>query len=163
MSCPIRSQENAEILLRYCARKLDPATTAVLERHMQTCPACRNFQEEQQAVWRALDAWEAMPASSDFDRRLYRRIDELDQVAWWRRWVMPVRPMLVRQGVPLAAAAFLIIAGILLERPADISAPSPRPGVRVESVAADQVERTLDDFDLLQQFGQATGAERRSL
>ena len=90
MNCPIETKDNAELLLAYCARKLDPETQTILERHVAVCPACREFQAGQQAVWQALDAWEAMPVSTDFDRRLYRRI-EADQAhaSWWSRLLEP--------------------------------------------------------------------------
>ena len=74
MKCPIEIHENAELLLAYCARKLDPETQTILERHLAVCPACRDFKAGQEAVWQALDSWEAVPVSADFDRRLYRRI-----------------------------------------------------------------------------------------
>ena len=61
MKCPIETRENAELLLEYCARKLDPATTAVLERHIGICPACREFAAGQRALWDALDTWDATP------------------------------------------------------------------------------------------------------
>ena len=74
MNCPIENRESAEILLAYCARKLDAGSSAILEEHIKICPACREFAEGQQSVWKALDAWEAAPVSPDFDRRLYARI-----------------------------------------------------------------------------------------
>src|ERR1051325_5022425 len=94
MKCPMESHENAELLLAYCARRLDPETQIVLERHMAVCPACREFQKGQEIVWNALDAWEAMPVSVDFDRRLYRRIEEEEaRASWWSRLMRPFRPM----------------------------------------------------------------------
>ena len=112
MKCPIDSHENAELLLAYCARKLDPEIQAILERHLAVCPECREFQKNQEAVWQALDAWEAMPVSTDFDRRLYRRIDQEQlHASWWSRLVRPFRPVialpLMSRSVPLAAAACL--------------------------------------------------------
>jgi PAS domain S-box-containing protein len=61
MRCPIETQETSELLLAYCARKLDPGTAATLERHMASCPACRELYEGQRAVWAALDAWDDLP------------------------------------------------------------------------------------------------------
>ncbi len=150
MRCPIETRDTADQLLAYCARKLDPESTAVLERHMETCAACREFAEGQRLVWEALDEWEVMPVSADFNRRLYRRIDE--QVSWFDRFMRPVRPMLVRQGLPIAAAACLVImAGVLLERPAEKPAVDPA-AVQVDSVQPDQVEHALEDMELLRDF-----------
>src|ERR1039458_8261413 len=109
MKCPIETRENAELLLAYCTRKLDAESTAMLERHMEICPACREFSSGQRAVWEALDAWEATPVTLDFDRRLYRRIDR--EVSWWQLLMRPLGPALVRRGLPIAAAACLIVMG----------------------------------------------------
>jgi hypothetical protein len=149
MRCLIESRESAELLLAYASRKLDAETEATLERHCEACPACREFAEAQRAVWTALDAWEALPVSADFDRRLYRRIEE--QVSWWDRLVRPFRPMLVQRGLPIAAAACLAVtAGILVDRPAGL--PGDVPSVQAEAVQADQVETALDDMEMLREF-----------
>ena len=156
MKCPMESYENAELLLAYCARRLDPETQAVLERHLGACPECREFQKAQSAMWEALDAWEAMPVSSDFDRRLYRRIEEEEaRASWWSRLMRPFRPMFVpmsmSRSVPVAAAAcLLILAGVILERP--VSVVPPDVDARLESLQPDQVERTLDEMEMLRQF-----------
>ncbi len=62
----------------------------------------------------------------------------------------------LRQAVPLAAAAcLLLIAGLIMERPAVI-----RPVPRGEPVRVEQVERTLDDLDLLDQSNPASHTEK---
>src|SRR6476619_6436551 len=114
MRCPIETQENAELLLSYSARRLDPESAAILEAHMELCPACREFRAGQRALWEALDQWEARPVSLDFDRRLYRRIAEQEQMSWWARLFTPLRPMFVRPALPLAATACLVlVAGFI--------------------------------------------------
>jgi hypothetical protein len=83
--CPLASgEENVDILLDYCNRKLDPALVEIFEKHMEVCNACRAFAESQMAVWDALDAFEAMPVSADFDRKLMARI-EREESSLWRR------------------------------------------------------------------------------
>jgi anti-sigma factor RsiW len=154
MKCPIET-ESAELLLAYCARKLDPQTQVTLDRHLAVCPACREFQQNQDAVWQALDAWEAAPVSQDFDRRLYRRIEEeTARASWWSRLMRPFRPMfeapLMSRSVPLAAAAcLLVLAGVILERPNNVAVNEE---IAAEAIQPDQVERTLDDMEMLQQF-----------
>lgn len=161
MRCPIETQENAELLLAYCARRLDLETAAVLEHHMESCPACRTFHENQKAVWRALDLWEAMPVSDDFDRRLYNRI-ETEGSPLWRRLLRPLQPLLARQSIPLAAAAcLLVMAGILLEHPGNLT--TPVPPTRAEVVQAEQVERTLEDLELLREFQLTPPPDNRSM
>jgi anti-sigma factor RsiW len=151
MKCPIETRENAELLLAYCSRKLDAESTAILERHMEICPACREFSSGQRAVWEALDAWEAAPVTLDFDRRLYRRIDR--EVSWWNLLVRPFRPVLLRQGLPIAAAACLVVvAGVLLERPAGSPSAAQPQSAQVEALQPDQVEPALDAMHMLGEF-----------
>ena len=156
MRCPIETEENAEILLAYCARRLDPETNAALERHMAVCPSCRSFRDGQRSVWAALDSWEAEPISPDFDRKLYQRIEREGGASWWQRLASPFQPMLIRQGLPLAAAAcLLVMAGMIVQRPQEPVA-AMHTVVRAETVPAEQVERTLDDIELLRDFTAAT-------
>jgi anti-sigma factor RsiW len=151
MKCPIETRENAELLLAYCTRKLDAENTATLERHMEICPACREFASGQRAVWEALDAWEAAPVTLDFDRRLYRRIDR--EVSWWNLLVRPFTPALVRQGLPIAAAACLVVmAGVLLQHPAGAPPTAQPQSAQVETLQPDQVEHALDAMHMLGEF-----------
>ena len=151
MKCPIETRESAELLLAYCTRTLDAERTATLERHMEICPACREFASGQRAVWEALDAWEAAPVTLDFDRRLYRRIDR--EVSWWQLLMRPVRPALVRQGLPIAAAAcVLVMAGVLLERPASAPPVAQPQSAQMEAIQPDQVDHALDAMYMLGEF-----------
>jgi hypothetical protein len=118
---------------------------------MEICPACREFASGQRAVWEALDAWEAAPVTLDFDRRLYRRIDR--EVSWWQLLVRPFRPALVRQGLPIAAAAcLLVMAGVLLQHPAGAPPASQPQSAQVEVLQPDQVEPALEAMHLLGEF-----------
>jgi anti-sigma factor RsiW len=146
MRCPIEGPGSAETMLAYCARKLPPEQASEWERHLEVCPDCRKLADDQAAVWSALEEWEAMEVSADFDRRLYARIAQ--EVSWWERLVRPFRPMLVRQGLPIAAAACLaVMAGILVDRPDHVPVTPP-----AETVQADQVENQLEDMELLRDF-----------
>jgi anti-sigma factor RsiW len=157
MRCPIETRENAEVLLAYCARKLDAETSAILEGHIGTCPACREFAGGQQAVWQALDAWEAAPVSADFDRRLYQRIEQ--EVSWWDRLMRPFRPLLFRQGLPIAAAAGLVIvAGLMLERPAAVPPANSPVSAQVE-VPPDQAEHALQEMEMMREFNRLVHAD----
>jgi hypothetical protein len=151
------------MLLEYCAGRLHGEAAAALGRHIETCSHCQEFAATQQAVWSALDSWEAAPVSSGFDRKLYQRIDA--EVSWWERAVRPFRPLLARQGLPVAAAACLaVMAGYILERPRELPTPV-RPAAQVEAIAADQVEHVLDDIELLREFQRAvrTDAAQREM
>jgi len=155
MNCPIESR-NSEMVVAYAAGQLDPETARALEQHLAGCAACLSMAADQTAVWKALDAWEAPSVSPDFNRRLYRRIDDGAQLTWWERLTRPFRPMPLRQALPLTATAgLLLMAGLLLQHGPLAPAAVPRG----EVVRADQVEKTLDDLDFLRQFGTANSAE----
>jgi anti-sigma factor RsiW len=157
MRCPIENHESADLLLAYTARTLSAETTAALDRHIAACPACREFAAGQKAVWEALDAWEAVPVSADFDRRLYQRIER--EVSWWDLLVRPFRPITLVRGLPIAAAAgILIMAGIMLQRPAEMT--PAESGVQLEAmqtVQPEQVEHALADMELLGEFSREIG------
>jgi anti-sigma factor RsiW len=155
MNCPIESH-NPELLVDYAAGALDPETARALVRHIAGCAPCRSMAAGQTLVWKALDDWEAPSVSPDFNRRLYRRIDEEMRLSWWERLVRPFRSMPLRQALPLTATAGLLLtAGLLMQYPGRVE-PAAEHG---ETVRADQVERTLDDLDLLGQFGTAKAEE----
>jgi hypothetical protein len=147
----LETRDNAQLLLDYCTRKLEPESVAILERHIVLCDTCREFAGRQRAVWEALDAWEAAPVSADFDSRLYRRIEA--RVSWWDLIRRPFRPLMLWRSVPAAAmACLLVIAGVLLQRPASSPAPVSSDMAQMEMVQPEQVERTLDAMEMLNEF-----------
>jgi hypothetical protein len=154
MNCPLDTPDNAQILLDYCSRQLAPEAAGILERHISVCAACREFADNQRAVWQAMDAWEAAPVSADFDSRLYMRIEA--QASWWERLMRPLREVTMRRAVPaVALAGLLVVAGIVLERPGMAPAPAPAKNgdrAQVEQVQPEQVEDALDTMDVLAEF-----------
>jgi len=151
MNCIIENGANAELLLAYCARKLDAETTAILERHMEICPACREFAGNQRAVWAALDGWEAAPVSADFDRRLYQRIEQ--EVSWWDLLIRPFRPMFVQQGLPIMAAACVMLMAVgLMRQPSVLQTVPQNESAQLESVQPEQVEHALETMQMLSDF-----------
>jgi anti-sigma factor RsiW len=151
----MESREHAQLLLDYCAGELEPELEARLERHIATCGVCGEFARGQRAVWEALGAWEAAPVSTDFDRRLYQRIES--QASWWDLLFRPFRPRF--RGVTLrrtlaatAVACLLMVAGALLEHPAISPGPAPNDMAQVDTVQPEQVERTLDAMEMLNEF-----------
>ena len=54
------------------------------------------------------------PVSPGFDRRLYRRIDEVARFSWWERLTRAFRRMPLSQAVPLTASAGLLLMACLL-------------------------------------------------
>jgi len=157
MNCPLASH-NPEMLVDYAAGQLNSESRCAFEQHMADCASCRATAAEQAAVWSALDAWEAPALPADFDRRLYGRIDQGARLSWWERLIRPLRPMPLRAVLPLTATAgLLLMAGLLLEHQGPVT-PAASSG-RV--VRAEQVERTLDDLDLLGQFNSASSSESK--
>jgi anti-sigma factor RsiW len=151
MRCPIETQENAELLVAYCSRSLDAERRAMVEEHMQNCASCREFAGGQRAVWEALDTWDAAPVSTDFDRRLYQRIQQ--EVSWWDVVMRPFRPLLFRQGLPIAAtAALVLVAGLLFQHPASIPRSTEPQSAQVEAMPPEQVEHALDEMETIREF-----------
>ena len=150
MNCPMETGGNVENLLDYASGKLNAGTRAQMERHMEACQACREFAGGQQAVWRSLEAWEPAGVSMDFDRRLYRRIEQ--QVSWWTRLTHSLHPVF-RHAVPIGAAAGVVMmASFLMNRPAEIPVTQVRESAQVEALQPEQVEHALDDMETLREF-----------
>jgi hypothetical protein len=145
--------EDEAVLLEYSAQKLNAADTARVDKHLKDCAECRQVAQGQRAVWETLDAWEAAPVSSDFDRRLYQRIQS--EVNWLDRLMRPFRPLFLRHGLPIAATAcLLVVAGMLLQRPSD----SPVPGAQPE-ITADEAATALQQMEMLHEFSHIAAAE----
>jgi hypothetical protein len=161
MECPLLKRENAEVLVAYSAGKTDSETSRVLDSHVEQCAACREFAQAQGLVWKVLEAWEAAPVSLDFDRRLYRRIEDERQTGWLSRLLRPLTaaslPVFLRPALPLAAVSVVLLAVFLIQ-----SAP-PRndfsPQIRAEKVDVEKVESALEDLDMLQQFSVVPATE----
>jgi len=150
MKCPMEAQENAGLLLDYAAGKLKADVRTQMEQHVAVCTACREFAGGQQTVWQALEEWEPADVSMDFDRRLYGRIEQ--NVPWWTRLLQPLNP-LFRHSVPIAAAAGLVImAGLLMNRPAGLPVAPASQSAQVEALQPEQLQNALDDMEMLREF-----------
>jgi anti-sigma factor RsiW len=152
MMCPIQSRDNAAVLLDYCDRRLDPDTMDRLSRHVEQCQECRETLAGQRLVWEALDAWEAAPVSMDFNRRLYRRIESEQAAGWWSHLFRPAMPWSMRPALPVAAACMALMAMFLLRAPSDVQGQQQ---MSTEAIDLEQVEKTLDDLEMLRQLGVA--------
>jgi anti-sigma factor RsiW len=109
--CPLQSGENADLLLEYTAQRLPESQRRVLDQHVATCPACRQFREEQELVWKALDTWESGAFQPGFDYRLQQRLEADQRIPAWERmgwWVQDFR----LKPVPVAAAILLVALGL---------------------------------------------------
>ncbi len=149
MRCP---GDRFELLVDFCAGRLEPGIAAEVARHVACCEACRNVVESQAAVWKALDTWEPSPVSPDFDRRLYERIEAEECAPWWNRLLRPGFAN-IRPALSLALASIVLLSALLIH-PIKHAAPVPDK-VRVETVDADRLERALDDVEMLRQLSVA--------
>jgi len=141
--CPLQSEDHAQLLLSYCARRLDPARTAVLQRHIELCPSCRAFLESQQLVWDALDSWNNSPIARTFDTQLLQRIHDDPAPARWLGAVSRLAAISWKPSLPAAA----ILALWIVAYPTQPTSAPP-----LDTSQAEQVERALEDLDMLQQL-----------
>ncbi len=158
MNCPTKKNEDAEILLDYCARTLSPAEMAEFEIHLKQCADCSRLVNAQQEVWGALDAWTPPPVSTNFDSRLYARIAEEQAAPAWQLWLrrifQPALPYpLWKSAVPLIAAGALLAVGLTVRMPNAM--PVAQPQLHADKVDIEQVEQALEDFDILTPSTQA--------
>ncbi len=158
MFCPLKSGDSRELFVGRSARALSPEVESALEHHLASCQECRRVAEAQDRVWSALDAWEAVSVSTGFDQRLYSQIAAEAQRPWWRRALPASFPAAWswKPTMPVAAACAVLLAAFLFNSPSTeqqtqlIGQPGVQPRVDIE-----QVERALDDIDMLSKLGLA--------
>jgi anti-sigma factor RsiW len=163
MNCPTE-RGAPEVLLDYCAGRLSADAAREFEEHLAACGCCRETAAGQQAVWSALDGWEPVPVSADFDRRLYARIarDEAGR-GWWSMRVVSISARLLpfnwRPALPAVAACAAMGLALMIQSPApDRALPVSDPQVRAEHLDLEQVESALDDLDMLKKIGAVSDA-----
>lgn len=131
------------------SRRLDTGRAAALEEHVAGCADCSAWLREQRTVSAALDLWDAPPVSADFDRRLYRRIEQ--EVPWWDFLVRPFRPVFGAQWAPVAVAAALMVAvGLWVERPGET--PAIPAKAQIEALPPEQAADALQEMQVMQDF-----------
>jgi anti-sigma factor RsiW len=140
-----------DVLLDYVAGSLNAAQAAAFERHAKGCSRCDALVASQATAWRSLDEWKPAPVSAGFNRELWRRIDADAAAPSWMAlhfW---------KQVAPLAAVLALLVTGFVMDhhsRP-----PVTTPAVTVSAGEADQLERALDDLQLLEAVDTASAAK----
>jgi anti-sigma factor RsiW len=150
MDCPQQNNAGHELIIAYAARTLDAAKEAAFERHLKACASCREMAAAQRTVWSALDELTPLPVSSNFDAKLYQRIAEEQQYTWWQRLFRADWSW--RPAMPVAAACAVLIVAMLVNNsgPSVVPQQAAQPSLQIE-----QVERALDDMDMLKQVGEA--------
>jgi hypothetical protein len=164
MSCSIKSEENTDQLLAFCAGTLGREAASEMALHLKSCPECARVYSAQASVWQALDAWSAAPVSTDFDRRLFARIEAENAAPWWQRELQRIsaavgdflRPVIAQPAFALSAIALVIGAGFVFDHPAKVYSPSAIATVRGTGVEVEKVESSLEDMEMLRQFDAGT-------
>jgi anti-sigma factor RsiW len=148
-------REGTELLLGYVSGSVSTDASAELKRHVEACLACEKFVREQQAVWEALDAFEAEPVSAGFNRRLYQRMEE--PVTLRERFSASWQLLRFWHGLPVAgaAAAALLVGGLIWQMPStNRSATQQKPALtaKADVLQPDQLENALGDMEMLRDF-----------
>ena len=149
MHCPMADTRQTETLLAYVSGRLASPAALEIEQHAADCAACAAFLKEQKAVWEALDSWKAPAVSAGFDQGLYRRIEQAEDGGWWSRLRPGWRVPFPRRTLAVAAACAVVLVAVLLQPHAKIIAPGEARG---EKLDIEQLEKTLEDLDMLQQL-----------
>lgn len=137
------------------AGTLSETERGALARHVEGCAQCQDTLVKQRALWSVLDGLPAIEPSEDFDRRLYARIAEEERRPWWSATVRAFPPFRIRSAAPAAAACIALCGALLLHAPAPVAPAQPPQPVAVGNpidIDVDQVERTLDDLEMLRQL-----------
>ena len=145
MTCLRENLKGADLLIGYLEGTLAPEERVDLEQHASTCADCRGLL----AVQEMLDDHgpDNPQVSADFDSRLYARMQQDRQLQWWRRFLW-------RPAVPLAAA-FAILAVMLVKAPAPQQPAEEPKQASVDRVEIEQLEQALDDLELLMPVSEA--------
>ena len=166
MDCPMKAAGGEEVILAYAGHSLGPEESVEFERHLEGCAECRRIAAAQREVWSALDAWMPPPVSENFDARLFARIAGQERWHWHSRLVASLRGIGFRPMVPVAAACAAVMGVFLLRTPQIPSHPAQPQTQTIDArqqMDVNQVERGLDDMEMLRQLGvlaPAQGDER---
>jgi anti-sigma factor RsiW len=130
-------------LISYTDGRATEAERAAVERHIESCAACRARVTEFRGVWSALDEAPALEPSPSFDARLRQRIAaEPPAPGGWFGWLVP-SPRLA-----LATAALALLTVWVGIRPVD----APTSGSGEVAGILEPSERDLQDYDMLADF-----------
>lgn len=128
-----------------------PSLSPEVESHLWMCPACSKAYLEQQALWRAMDGWEAPEVSTGFDRRLFARIGKASlwtPLDWLLRLFRPLQP-----AFPAALACVLVVAAAVLQQGRELPVTESTLAVQtVDREDVSQIETTLNDIQMLSEF-----------
>lgn len=159
MNCPTKRNEDAEILLDYCAQTLSPMQTAEFESHLNECADCSRLVAAQKEVCASLESWTPIPVSGDFDARLYARIAEENAAPSWKQWFgrilhPPIPYAWWKSAIPLTAACAVLGVALFVHMPDAKTTAQPQLHAAGQ-VDILKVEQELEDVDILTPATQA--------
>jgi anti-sigma factor RsiW len=152
--------DSAEVLFAYVDGTLESGQAAALESHTAGCVACRTLVEGQRAVWSVLDQWEAPEVSPEFNRKLHAAVAAGEGHGGWiervSSWIVGLSPGNLM--VPAGALALVVAAVMLTQMPRGTGqVVEQKAGIEGE---VKQMERTLDDLDVLSTLDAALADEK---
>ena len=154
MRCEYQAR-NIDRLLTYASQGEGHHCPAELKRHLESCPECARLISEQQAVWRSLDTWEAPAVSPHFETALWSRLEEPQSLREsWRERLQNWMMWQSRPALPIVAACATVLLAATLSVPWLMMSHSP---IRLDQVDIEQVEKTVDDMDLLRTLTPVAG------
>ena len=145
--CLLNEAERTELLL--AAGCGVGELSNVQAAHMAQCVSCSEACARQAALWKALGDWTLPQVSSNFNRDLYAKIDLLSQQSWVDRIASQMRTWLAQPALAVATVAVVLTAGFVFDHSAGRVGT---PAGAVSSTEAEQVEKTLEDMEMLRQF-----------
>jgi len=151
-----------DILLDYTAGRLNRTQAALFDAHADQCPHCAAVRMSQAAIWQSLDEWKPAPVSEGFNRELWRRIDaDARKSSWTHELAAALQFSFWKRLAPLAVAMALIVTGYMFDhagKQSDRLQPGIPASIIVTASEADQLDRALDDIQLLDAVDAATAA-----
>jgi hypothetical protein len=161
-NCP-----NDDILLDYTAGRLNRAQSLLFETHADQCARCAALRVSQAAVWQSLDEWKPAPVSEGFNRELWRRIDEdARHSSWTDALAAALQFNFWKRLAPLAVAMALIVTAFVYDhsgKPVGTIPANCPASIVVTASEADQLDRALDDLQLLHEVDTTAVAQPSSV
>jgi anti-sigma factor RsiW len=152
-NCPTPNCPTEDILLDYTAGRLNRTQTALFDKHAGHCARCAALRMSQAAVWQSLDEWKPAPVSDGFNRELWRRIDaDAHKSSWTQELAAVLQFSFWKRLAPLAVAMALIVTGYMYDHAGTQTGklqPDSGASIVVTASEADQLDRALDDIQLL--------------
>jgi anti-sigma factor RsiW len=146
----------------YIAGRLNRTQVSLFEAHAEHCARCAALCTSQAAVWQSLDEWKPAPVSAGFNRELWRRIDaDARQSSWTRELAAALQFSFWKRLAPLGVAMAVIVTAFVFDHPgkqAGTLQPQSGASIVITASEADQLDRALDDIQLLNEVDAATAA-----